>query len=44
MQVIKRNGEYQDFDFNKIKNAVEKAFKSTGKLGAPDIFYENLEH
>lgn len=44
MQVIKRNGEYQDFDFNKIRNAVEKAFKSIGRLGAPDIFYENLEH
>ena len=28
-KIIKRNGEIQDFDFNKIKNAVNKAFKAT---------------
>lgn len=44
MQVIKRNGELQEFDFNKIKNAVNKAFIATGRTGAPSILFENLEH
>lgn len=44
MKVIKRNGEFQEFDFNKIKIAVDKAFKATGRTGAPSILYENLEH
>lgn len=44
MKVIKRNGELQEFDFNKIKIAIEKAFKATGRKGASSILYENLEH
>lgn len=44
MQVIKRNGETQEFDFQKIKNAVNKAFKATGRDCAPNVFFENLEH
>jgi transcriptional regulator NrdR family protein len=44
MQVIKRNGTLQEFDFEKIKNAVNKAFVATGRTGDPSIFFENLEH
>ena len=44
MQVIKRNGEIQEFNFEKIKNALDKAFKSTGRTGAPSILFEHLEH
>ena len=44
MQVIKRNGEIQEFNFEKIKNAIDKAFKSTGRTGAPSILFEHLEH
>ena len=44
MQVIKRNGEFQEFDFEKIKNAIDKAFKATDRIGAPDVLFENLEH
>ena len=44
MKVIKRNGEIQDFDFEKIKNAVEKAFKATGRSGVSCLFFEDLEH
>lgn len=44
MQVIKRNGKIQEFDFQKIKNAVNKAFDSTDRIGAPKHFFENLEH
>lgn len=44
MQVKKRNGEIQEFDFQKIKDAVNKAFVSTGRTGASNIFFENLEH
>ena len=44
MKVIKRNGELQEFDFQKIKNAIEKAFVATGRPGVPCIFFENLEH
>ena len=44
MQVIKRNGELQEFDFNKIKNAVNKAFIATGRPGVPSILFDNLEH
>lgn len=43
MQVIKRNGEYQKFDFFKIKNAVYKAFNATGRR-CPDYFFEDLEY
>lgn len=44
MQVIKRNGELQEFDFQKIVNAIDKAFRATGRPGASSILYENLEH
>ena len=44
MKVIKRNGEVQEFDFQKIKSAVEKAFIATGRPGVPSILFENLEH
>ena len=44
MKVIKRNGEVQEFDFQKIKNAIEKAFAATGRPGVPSILFENLEH
>ena len=44
MKVIKRNGEIQEFNFEKIKNAIDKAFKSTGRTGAPSILFEHLEH
>ena len=44
MKVIKRNGEVQEFDFQKIKNAIEKAFIATGRPGVPSILFENLEH
>ena len=44
MQVIKRNGEIQEFNFEKIKSAIDKAFKSTGRTGTPSILFEHLEH
>lgn len=43
MQVIKRNGEKQDFDFNKIKNAVNKAFNAVHQSDAPDDFIDYLK-
>lgn len=44
MKVIKRNGELQDFNFENIKKAVNKAFLATGRPGAPEILFENLQH
>ena len=44
MKVIKRNGETQDFNFEKIKNAINKAFTAVGRSGVSCIFFENLEH
>ena len=44
MKVIKRNGEIQEFDFSKIQNAIDKAFRATGRPGVPSILFENLEH
>ena len=44
MQVIKRNGTLQEFDFEKIRIAVNKAFKASGRENAPNAFFENLEH
>ena len=44
MKVIKRNGKVQEFDFQKIKDAIEKAFVATGRPGVPNILFENLEH
>lgn len=42
MQVIKRNGEKQEFDFSKIKNAVNKAFNAVHNADAPDEFIDYL--
>lgn len=44
MKVIKRNGEVQEFNFQKIKSAIEKAFAATGRSGVSTILFENLEH
>ena len=43
MQVIKRNGEKQEFNFEKIKNAVNKAFNSVYKVDAPDNLIDYLK-
>lgn len=43
MQVIKRDGTKQDFNFNKIKNAVNKAFNAVHQSDAPDEFINFLE-
>ncbi len=32
MKIVKRNGELVDFDISKIKNAIEKAFISVGRM------------
>ena len=37
MQVIKRDGTYQDFDANKIKNAILKAFDSCCPLESTKV-------
>lgn len=42
MQVIKRNGRKVDFDFSKIKNAVDKAFNAVYQTNAPDDFIDYL--
>ena len=42
MQVIKRNGEKQPFDFSKIKNAVNKAFNAVHQSDAPDEFIDYI--
>ena len=43
MEVIKRNGTKETFDFNKIKNAVNKAFNAVYKNDAPNDFIDYLE-
>lgn len=43
MQVIKRDGSLQPFDFEKIKNAVNKAFLATEGAEAPDDFIDYLK-
>ena len=43
MQVIKRNGEKQEFDFSKIKNAVDKAFLAIHSSEAPDELIDYLQ-
>lgn len=43
MHVIKRNGEIQEFNFSKIKNAVNKAFNAVHQSDAPDDFIDYLE-
>ena len=42
MQVIKRNGNLEKFNINKIKSAVEKAFKSCNKE-MPQYLYGTLD-
>lgn len=43
MNVIKRDGSIVPFEFEKIKNAVNKAFNSVYKADAPDDFINYLE-
>ena len=43
MQVIKRDGTLQPFNFEKIKNAVNKAFQAVYQSDAPDDFINYLE-
>lgn len=43
MQVIKRDGSKQEFDFNKIKNAVNSAFQSVYKRNAPEELLNDLK-
>ena len=43
MNVIKRDGSIVPFEFEKIKNAVNKAFNSVYKTDAPDDFIDYLE-
>ena len=42
MYVIKRDGSKQEFDFNKIKNAVNKAFIAVHNSDAPDELIDYL--
>lgn len=42
MEVIKRNGNKVPFDFNKIKNAVNKAFNAVYNTDAPEEFIDYL--
>lgn len=43
MDVIKRNGSIESFDFQKIKNAVNKAFNAEYNSDAPEEFIDYLE-
>lgn len=43
INVIKRNGSVEPFDFQKIKNAVNKAFKAVEQTDAPDSLINYLE-
>lgn len=43
MQVIKKNGQKVDFDFSKIENAVNNAFKAVYQTNAPDEFIDYLK-
>ena len=42
INVIKRSGEKVPFEFNKIKNAVNKAFNSVYNSDAPEDFIDYL--
>lgn len=44
MKVIKRNGTTEEFNFDKIKNAVNKAFKAQYQSDAPDDLIAYLEN
>ena len=43
MNVIKRNGTTEKFDFDKIKSAVNKAFKAQYQSDAPEDLIAYLE-
>jgi ribonucleoside-triphosphate reductase len=43
MKVIKRSGDSVEFDFEKIRNAVNKAFNSVHGTDAPDDFLDYLQ-
>ena len=43
MNVIKRNGNVEEFDFQKIKNAVNKAFNAVYNCNAPEDFIDYLK-
>jgi len=43
INVIKRNGSIEPFNFQKIKNAVNKAFKAVEQTDAPDSLINYLE-
>ena len=43
MNVIKRNGNVEEFDFQKIKNAVNKAFNAVYNCNAPEDFINYLK-
>ena len=43
MNVIKRNGQKVDFDFSKIKNAVNMAFWAVYQSDAPDDIIDYLK-
>jgi len=43
MQVIKRDGTKVPFDFNKIKNAVNEAFRAEWETDAPEDFIDYLK-
>lgn len=42
-RVVKRNGEVQDFNFDKIKNAVNQAYISMGLKPRPSKFFRTLK-
>lgn len=44
MKVIKRNGEIQNFNFEKIEKAVNSAFVACGKEKMPEDFLQSLKH
>ena len=44
MKVIKRNGDIQNYDFEKITTAVNSAFVACGKEKIPDDFVQSLKH
>ena len=43
MNVVKRDGTIQEFNFEKIKNAINKAFRSLYDFNAPDELIDYLE-
>lgn len=43
MQVVKRDGTKVPFEFNKIENAVNKAFQALYESDAPEEFIDYLK-